>query len=149
MTDLDLKAEVAELLNRRPAAGLAVGVVRDAVMQLWKQGLVDLEPARSFGLLSLRHTSSARWSEYLSDALHSVHLEGSRHISIGIDDYVQVTPDSQVVLGPSVTQRFIPVDVTTTGPSVGSISWITNGAGGEMNLYSVPVSSPTAYFNLR
>src|SRR5688500_16319370 len=79
--DLQVKTRVAEILNRRPTVGLAVGVVRDgslewfhghgvadiatntpvtedtvfrvasisktftaiAVMQLWEQGLVDLD----------------------------------------------------------------------------------------------------------
>src|SRR4249919_383379 len=85
--DLDLKAKVAEVLDRWPSGGLAVGVVRDgslawffdhgvadieskaritedtvfrigsitktftaiAVMQLWEQGLVDLDaPANEY-----------------------------------------------------------------------------------------------------
>jgi CubicO group peptidase (beta-lactamase class C family) len=96
---LELKALAGEILNRRPAVGLAVGVVRDgsldffhghgvvdigsntpidedtvfrvasitktftavAVMQLWEQGLVDLDaPAneylRTYHLLSAEPT---------------------------------------------------------------------------------------------
>src|SRR5687768_16662087 len=96
---LDLQARIAHILNRRPAVGLAVGIVRNgslvsfaahgladipnrrpvtrdtvfriasitktftavAVMQLWEQGLVDLDaPAnrylRSFQLVPARTT---------------------------------------------------------------------------------------------
>jgi len=101
--ELDMKAKVGEILNRWPAVGLAVGVVRNgrleffhghgladialntpitedtvfrfasitktftaiAVMQLWEQGLVDLDaPAndylRVYRLIPRRPTSGLR-----------------------------------------------------------------------------------------
>jgi CubicO group peptidase (beta-lactamase class C family) len=96
--DLDLKAKVAEVLDRWPAAGLAIGVVRNgsfewfyghgvadvgtkmpvtegtvfriasitktftaiAVMQLWEQGLIDLDAPASGYLRSFRLISAKR-----------------------------------------------------------------------------------------
>jgi hypothetical protein len=33
LTQLDVTAEVGEILNRRPAVGLAVGVIRDGLLE--------------------------------------------------------------------------------------------------------------------